>query len=105
MRYRVPPEQKPNTIPSRNAINLFWHRLYNSISKYQRDECVKTEKSKFELDKFLVLILDEPKMSNYFTAARNNISILDQLSLLIELKDSRICRRNCYETISSIPRK
>ena len=41
-------------------------------------ESVKTEKFKFELDKFLELIPDEPKMPNNVTAAGNN-SILDQL--------------------------
>ena len=47
--------------------------------KYLRDiESVKTEKLKFELDKVLELILDEPKMPNYITTARSN-SILDQL--------------------------
>ena len=40
-------------------------------------ESVKTEKCKFELDKFLELIPDEPKMSNYVTASGSN-SILDQ---------------------------
>ena len=44
-------------------------------------ESVKTDEFKFELDKFLELILDEPKMPNYVTAARSN-SILDQLSHL-----------------------
>ena len=42
-------------------------------------ESVNTEESKFELDKFLELIPDEPKISNYATAARSN-SICDQLS-------------------------
>ena len=37
----------------------------------------KTEQFKFELDKFLELIPDEPKMPNYVTASGSN-SILDQ---------------------------
>ena len=41
-------------------------------------ESVKTEKFKFELEKFLELIPNEPKMPNNVTAARNNI--LGQLS-------------------------
>ena len=41
----------------------------------------KTEKFKFELDKFLEFIHDEPKMPNYIAAARSN-SILDQQSHL-----------------------
>ena len=45
-----------------NAITVFGPRLYNSLPKYLRDiETVKTEKLKFELDKFLELIPDEPK--------------------------------------------
>ena len=42
---------------------------------------VKIEKFKFELDKFLVLIPDEPKMPNYATVSESN-SILDQLAHL-----------------------
>ena len=49
-----------------NAITVFGPRLYNSLPKYLRDiESVKTEKFKFEVDKFLELIPDEPKMPNY----------------------------------------
>ena len=51
-------------------------------------ESVKTEKFKFEVDKFLELILDEPKMPNYVTAARRN-SILDQQS---HLRAQGICQ-------------
>ena len=48
--------------------------------KYLRDiENVKTEKIKIQLDKFQGLVLDEPKIPKYVTAARSN-SILDQLS-------------------------
>ena len=65
-----------------NAITLFGPRLYNSLPKYLRDiESVKTEKFKFELNKFLELIQDEPKMSNYVTASGSN-SILDHLTHL-----------------------
>ena len=57
-------------------------RLYNSLPKYLRDiESVKIEKFKFELDKFLELIPDEPKLPNYVTAS-DSISILDQLTHL-----------------------
>ena len=56
--------------------------LYNSWPKYLRViEGVKTEKFKFELDKFLELIPDEPKMPNYVTASGSN-SIRDQLTHL-----------------------
>ena len=40
-----------------------------------------TEKLRFELDKFLELFHDEPKMPNYLTASGSN-SILDQLTHL-----------------------
>ena len=54
-----------------NAITVFGPRLYNSLPKYQRDiESIKTEKIKFELDKFLELIPDEPEMPNYVTRIR-----------------------------------
>ena len=60
-----------------NAITV-WPWPYNSLPKYLRDiESVKTEKLKFEHDKFLEFIPDEPKMPNYVTTARSN-SILDQ---------------------------
>ena len=42
-------------------------------------ESVKTKKFNFEPNKFLELILDEPKMPNYVTAAGSN-SILDLLT-------------------------
>ena len=44
-------------------------------------ESVKTEKFKFEHDKFLELIPDEPKMPNYVTASGSN-SIIDQVTHL-----------------------
>ena len=63
-----------------NAITVFGPRLYNSLPKYLRDiESVKTEKIKFELDKFLERIPDDPKMQNYVTASGSN-SILDKLT-------------------------
>ena len=61
---------------------VFGPRLYNSLPKYLSGiESVKTEKFKFELDKFLELIPDQPKMPNYVTASGSN-SILDQLTHL-----------------------
>ena len=63
-------------------MTVFGPRLYNSLPKYLRDiESVKTEKFKFELDKFLDTIPDQPKMTNYVTASGSN-SILDQLTHL-----------------------
>ena len=65
-----------------NAITVFGPRLYSSLPKYKRDiESVKTEKFKFELDIFLELVPDEPKIPNYVTASGRN-SILDQLTHL-----------------------
>ena len=46
--------------------------IYNELEK---------NVNKFELDKFLELIPDEPKMPNYVTASGSN-SILDQLTHL-----------------------
>ena len=61
-----------------NAITVFGPRLYITLPKYLRGiESVKTEKLKFELDKFLELISDQPQMPSYVTTARSN-SILDQ---------------------------
>ena len=61
---------------------MFVARLCNSLPKYLRDiESVKTEKFKYELDKFLKLVPDEPKMTNYDPAARSN-SMIDQPSHL-----------------------
>ena len=74
-----------------NAITVFGPRLYNSLPKYLRGiESVKTEKFKFELDKFLELIPDEPKMPNYVTASGSN-SILDQLTYLRAQGTYRSC--------------
>ena len=56
-----------------NAITVFGPRLYNSLPKYLRDiESVKTEKFKFEFDKFLDTIPHQPKMPNYVTASESN---------------------------------
>ena len=47
---------------------MFWPRFYNSLPKYLKDiENVKTEKIKFELEKLMELIPDEPKMQNYIS--------------------------------------
>ena len=68
---------------------FFLPHLYNSLPNYLRDiESVTIEKFKFELDKFLAPIPDEPKMPNYVTEARSN-SILDQLS---HLRASILCK-------------
>ena len=61
---------------------MFGPRLYNSLPKYLNDiGSVKSEKFKLELDNFLELIPDDPKMPNYVPAAESN-SILDQLTHL-----------------------
>ena len=77
-----PINRNPAQSLQENAITVFGPRLYNSLPKYLRDiESVKTEKFKFELDKFLNTIPDQPKMPNYVTASGSN-SILDQLTHL-----------------------
>ena len=79
---QYPANRNPAQFLEENAVTVFGPRLYNSLPKYLRDiKSVKTEKFKFELDKFLELISDEPKMPNYVTASGSN-SILDQLTHL-----------------------
>ena len=74
--------QYPTQPLQEHAITVFGPWLYNSLPKYLRDiESVKTEKFKFELDKFLELIHDEPKMPNNVTASGSN-TILDLVSHL-----------------------
>ena len=65
-----PTNRNPAKSLQENAITVFGPQLYNSLPKYLRDiETVKTEKFKFEFDKFLELIPDQPKMPNYVTAS------------------------------------
>ena len=79
---QYPTNRSPAQSLQENAITVFGPKLYNSLPKYLRDiESVKTEKFKFELDKFLDTIPDQPKMPNYVTASGSN-SILDQLTHL-----------------------
>ena len=79
---QYPTNRNPAQSLQENAITEFGPRLCNSLPKYLRDiEGVKTEKFRFELDQFLELIPDKPKMPNYVTASGSN-SILDQLTKL-----------------------
>ena len=79
---QYPTNRNPAQSLSENAITVFGPRLYNSLPKHLRDfESVKTEKFKFELDKFLELISDQLNMPNYVTASGSN-SILDQFTHL-----------------------
>ena len=79
---QYPTNRNPAQSLQQNAITVFGPRLHNSLPKYLREiESVKTEKFKFELDKFMDLIPDEPKMPNYVPASGSN-SILDQLTNL-----------------------
>ena len=51
---QYPTNRNPAQSLQENAITVLGPRLYNSLPKYLRDiETVKTEKFKFELDKFL----------------------------------------------------
>ena len=79
---QYPNNRNPAQSLQENAITVFGPRLYNSLPKYLRDiESVKTEKFKFELEKFLDTIPDQPIMSNHVTTSGSN-SILDQLTHL-----------------------
>ena len=79
--FQYPTNRNPAQSLQENAITVFGPRLYNSLPKYLRDIESVTEKFKFELDKFLDTIHDQPKMPNYVTASGSN-SILDQLTHL-----------------------
>ena len=80
--FQYPTNRNPAKSLQENAIIVFGPRFYNSLPKYLRHmESVKTEKLKFQLDKFLELIPDQPKMPNFVTASGSN-SILDQLTHL-----------------------
>ena len=106
-----PTNRNPEQSLQENAITVFGGPLYNSLPKYLRDiESVKSEKFKFELDKFLELIPDEPKMPTHVTAAGSN-SILDQLTHLRAQGIDRSCvvpdsamwsSLSCFETTPSI---
>ena len=86
---QYPTNRNPAQPFQESAITVFGPRLYNSVPKYSRDsKSVKTEKLKFELNKFLELIPDDPKMASYVTAVRSN-SIIDQL---YHLWDHGICQ-------------
>ena len=70
---QYPTNRNPAQSLQEKAITVFGPRLYNSLPKYLRAiESVKTEKFKFELDKFPELIPDEPKMHNYVTSSGSN---------------------------------
>ena len=65
-----PTNRNPAQSLQENAITVFGPLLYNSLPIYLRYiKSVKTEKFKFELDKFLDTINDQPKMPNYVTAS------------------------------------
>ena len=54
---QYPTNRNPAQSLQENAITVSGPRLYSSLPKYLRDiESVKTEKFKFELDKFMELI-------------------------------------------------
>ena len=77
---QYPTNRNPAQSLQENAITVFGPRLYNSLPKYMRDiESVKTEKFKFQLDKFLDTIPDQPKIPNYVTASGGN-SILEAIA-------------------------
>ena len=81
---QYPTNRNPAQSHQENAITVFGPRLYNSLRKYLRDiESVKTEKFKFELDKFLELIPDQPKMSPHLNESTHQEAIASSTSSLI----------------------
>ena len=77
---QYPTNRNPAQSLQENAITVFGSWLYNSLPKYLRDiESVKTEKFKFELNKFLELIPDERKMPNYVIASEATASSTSSL--------------------------
>ena len=94
-----------------NAITVFGPRLYNSLIKCLRDiESVKTEKLKFELDKFIEFIPDEPKMP--IMSPQQEASVSSTIYLILGLKEfTKVVecrlfmprsRLSCLETTPSI---
>ena len=78
---QYPTNRNPAQSLQKNAITVFGHRLYNLLPKYLRDiESVKTEKFKFELDKFSRLFLISQKCPTM--SPHQEASILDQLTHL-----------------------
>ena len=73
---QYPTNRNPAQYLQENAITVFGPRLYNLLPKYLRDiESVKTEKFKFELDKFLELIPESqkyPTMSPHLEATASS---------------------------------
>ena len=90
-----------------NAITVFGPHLFNSLTKYLRDiGSVKTEKLKFEVDKFLELLMS-PKCQLCHRGKKQQ-----HPRPTISSKSSRTLPRrwqsqglNCYETTPSIPSK
>ena len=110
---RFPTNRNPAQSLQENAITVFGPRLYNSLPKYLKDiKSVKTEKFKFELDKFLKLSPDQPKIPNYVTASGDIIDQLTSTSSLIwglkeftevvESPNRPWISLSCFETTPSI---
>ena len=79
---QYPTNRNPAQSPQKQAVTVLETRLCNSLPKKLRYiESVKTEKFKFEINKFQELVPEEPKMPNYVTASESK-SILDQLTNL-----------------------
>ena len=97
-------------ITARKCNNVFGPRLYNSLPKYLRDiESVKTEKFKFEIDKFLELIPVEPQIPIYITVeeetASSNSYLIFGLKEFTKVVESLTLPRislSCFETTPSI---
>ena len=109
---QYPINRNPAQSLQENAITVFGPRLYNSLPKYLRDiESVKTKKFKFELDIFLELIPDDPKMPNYCmsphqeaTASSTSSFIwwVKQFTEMVESQTRPWSSLSCFETTPSI---
>ena len=109
VRYSVSNKEKPSTPLQENAITVFGPRFYNSSNYMKGIESVKTEKFKFELDKFLDLISDDqkcPTMSPHQEAiASSTSSLIWGLKEFTKVVDSPTLpwsSLSCFETTSSI---
>ena len=78
---QYPTITNPAQFLQENAITVLCLGCTTHCQNIWTSKVLKLKNSNFELDEFLELILREPKMPNYVTAARSN-SIIDQLSHL-----------------------
>ena len=115
MRVDYPINKIPTQSLQENAITVFWPRLYNSLPKYLRDiESAKTEKLKFEFDRFLELISDVPKNAQLCLRNKKQQHYCQDVSsegsrnlprIEVESPTRPRSRLSCFETYSTYPSK